>query len=165
MLGLLLEKFTGIKKSAKGVSVGNLFLQALYFFFDGTSRHLTYFDELKKDAGNAAVIEMPDKQVASSHAMKRFFSAFSIFRADGFRSVLKQLFIWRLKLKKPPVVMMTLDTMVMDNDEAAKRQGCDPTYKKVKGFQPLQLIWDGKIVHAIFRRGKRHSNYGNDVEK
>src|SRR5437660_6952665 len=108
---------------------------------------------------------MPDKQVASSHAMKRFFSAFSIFRADGFRSVLKHLFIWRLKLKQPPVVMMTLDTMVMDNDEAAKRQGCDPTYKKVKGFQPLQLIWDGKIVDAIFRRGKRHSNYGNDVEK
>src|SRR5437870_11390124 len=146
VLGLLLEKFAGIKKSAKGVSVGNLFLQALYFFFDGTSRHLTYFDELKKDAGNAAVIEMPDKQVASSHAMKRFFSAFSIFRADGFRSVLKHLFIWRLKLKKPPVVMMTLDTMVMDNDEAEKREGCDPTYKKVKGFQPLQLIWDGKVT-------------------
>src|SRR5437879_747348 len=165
IVGLLLNKFAGIKKSVKGVSVRNLFLQALYFFFDGTSRHLTYFDELKKDAGNAAVIEMPDKQVASSHAMKRFFSAFSIFRADGFRSVLKHLFIWRLKLKKPPVVMMTLDTMVMDNDEAAKRQGCDPTYKKVKGFQPLQLIWDGKIVDAIFRRGKRHSNYGNDVEK
>ena len=82
VLGLLLEKFTGIKKSAKGVNVGNLFLQALYFFFDGTSRHLSYFDELKKDAGNAAVIEMPDKQVASSHAMKRFFGAFGIFRAD-----------------------------------------------------------------------------------
>ena len=163
VLGLLLEKFTGIKKSAKGVNVGNLFLQALYFFFDGTSRHLSYFDELKKDAGNAAVIEMPDKQVASSHAMKRFFGAFGIFRADGFRWVLKHLFIWRLKLKKPPVVMMTLDTMVMDNDEAAKRQGCDPTYKKVKGFQPLHLIWEGKIVDAIFRRGKRHSNYGNDV--
>src|SRR6266567_3550231 len=60
---------------------------------------------------------------------------------------------------------LTLDTMVMDNDEALKRQGCDPTYKKVKGFQPLQLIWEGKIVDAIFRRGKRHSNYGNDVEK
>src|SRR2546428_5693475 len=165
VLGLLLEKFAGIKKSAKGVSVGNLFLQALYFCFDGTSRHLTYFDELKKDAGNAELYEMPDKQLSSSHAIKRFFSAFSIFRADGFRSVLKHLFIWRLKLKKPPVVMMTLDTMVMDNDEAAKRQGCDPTYKKVKGFQPLQLIWDGKIVDAIFRRGKRHSNYGHDREK
>jgi len=62
-------------------------------------------------------------------------------------------------------VQMTLDTMVMDNDEAEEREGCDPTYKKVKGFQPLQLIWEGKIIDAIFRRGKRHSNYGNDVEK
>ena len=61
--------------------------------------------------------------------------------------------------------MLTLDTMVMDNDEALQREGCDPTYKKVKGFQPLQLIWEGKIVDAIFRRGKRHSNYGRDVEK
>src|SRR5437764_1497191 len=43
VLGLLLAKFEGIKKSAKGVSIGNLFLQALYFFFDGTSRHVSYF--------------------------------------------------------------------------------------------------------------------------
>ena len=63
------------------------------------------------------------------------------------------------------MVMLTLDTMVMDNDEALQREGCDPTYKKVKGFQPLHLIWEGKIVDAIFRRGKRHSNYGRDVEK
>jgi len=37
ILGLLLTKFEGIKKSAKGVGVRNLFLQALYLFFDGTS--------------------------------------------------------------------------------------------------------------------------------
>src|SRR2546427_3105431 len=165
VLGLLLAKFEGIKKSAKGVSIGNLFLQALYFFFDGTSRHVSYFDELKKDSGYTAVVEMPDKQVASSHAVKRFVGAFSIFRASAFRWVLKELFVWRLKLNQPVLVTLTLDTMVMDNDEALKRQGCDPTYKKVKGFQPLQLIWEGKIVDAMFRRGKRHSNYGNDVEK
>lgn len=165
ILGLLLAKFEGIKKSAKGVSIGNLFLQALYFFFDGTSRHVSYFDELKKDSGYAAAVEMADKQMASSHAVKRFFGAFSIFRAAAFRWVLKELFVWRLKLKQPVRVTLTLDTMVMDNDEALKREGCDPTYKKVKGFQPLQLIWEGKIVDAIFRRGKRHSNYGNDVEK
>src|SRR6266576_207785 len=57
--------------------------------------------------------------------------------------------------EKMRVVMLTLDTMVMDNDEALQREGCDPTYKKVKGFQPLHLIWEGKIVDAIFRRGKR----------
>jgi hypothetical protein len=103
--------------------------------------------------------------MASSHAMKRFFGTFGVFAGEAFRWVLKQLFIWRLKLNGPKVVELTVDTMVMDNDEALKREGCDPTYKKVKGFQPLHLIWEGKIVDAIFRRGKRHSNYGNDVKK
>ena len=165
VMRLLLAKFEGVRKNAKGVTVANMFLQVLYFFFDGTSRHVSYFDELKKDSGYTAVVEMPDKQVASSHAVKRFFGGFSIFRAAAFRWVLKELFVWRLKLNQPVLVTLTLDTMVMDNDEAQKRQGCDPTYKKVKGFQPLQLIWEGKIVDAIFRRGKRHSNYGNDVDK
>ncbi|MCP4459198.1 MAG: IS1380 family transposase, partial [Cytophagales bacterium] len=35
--------------------------------------------------------------------------------------------------------------------------------RKKKGFQPLQAIWKGKIVDAIFRGGKKHSNYGNSV--
>ena len=51
--------------------------------------------------------------------------------------------------------------MVMDNNEAKKRHGSEPTYKKVLGFQPLQIIWNRKILDAIFRRGKKHSNYGN----
>jgi hypothetical protein len=165
ILALLLNRFARIKKSAKGVSLGNLFLQALYFFCDGTSRHLCYFDELKKDLGYAAVIEMPEEQMASSHAIKRFFGAFNVFHQAAFRWVLRELFLWRLQLQKPNLVILTLDTMVMDNDEAEKREGCDPTYKKVKGFQPLQLIWEGKIVEGIFRRGKRHSNYGRDVSK
>jgi Transposase DDE domain group 1 len=162
---LLVHKFAGIKKSIKGVAVRHLFLQVLYFFFDGTSRHLSYFDELQREEGYRAVLGMPEKHMASSHALKRFFRAFNIFHAGAFRWVLQELFVWRLRQKKPRMVVLTLDTMVMDNDEAWQREGCDPTYKKVKGFQPLQLIWEGKIVDAIFRRGKRHSNYGHDVEK
>jgi Transposase DDE domain group 1 len=165
VVGLLLSKFAHLKKSVKGVSVENLFLQVLYFFLDGTSRHISYFDELQKEQGYQAVVEMPERQMASSHTIKRFFRAFTMFHAATFRWVLQELFVWRLQLARQRVVMLTLDTMVMDNDEAQKRQGCDPTYKKVKGFQPLQLIWEGKIVDAIFRRGKRHSNYGNDVAK
>jgi hypothetical protein len=68
------------------------------------------------------------------------------------------MFIWRLKIEKPEEIIITIDTMVMDNDEAACREGVQPTYKKVKGFQPLQLIWKGKIIDAIFRGGKKHSN-------
>jgi Transposase DDE domain group 1 len=165
IIALLLEKFGSLKKSRKGVALKNLFLQVLCFFFDGTSRHMNYFDQLQEDAGYAAVLEVPEGQMASSHAMKRFFGTFGVFAAEAFRWVLKQLFVWRLKLNGPKVVELTVDTMVMDNDEALKREGCDPTYKKVKGFQPLHLIWEGKIVDAIFRRGKRHSNYGNDVKK
>ena len=97
--------------------------------------------------------------------MAQSLAAANIFHAGAFRWVLQELFLWRLQQEKPDMVVMTLDTMVMDNDEALQREGCDPTYKKVKGFQPLQLIWNGKIVDAIFRRGKRHSNYGRDVEK
>jgi hypothetical protein len=165
IIGLLLQKFGSLKKSRKGVTLKNLFLQVLCFFFDGTSRHLNYFDHLQEDAGYAAVLEVSEPQMASSHAMKRFFGTFGVFAAEAFRWVLKQLFVWRLNLNRPRVVELTVDTMVMDNDEALKREGCDPTYKKVKGFQPLHLIWEGKIVDAIFRRGKRHSNYGNDVKK
>jgi len=165
ILPLLLEKFGGLKKSRKGVTLKNLFFQVLCFFLDGTSRHLTHFDQLREDAGYAAVLEVPEDQMASSHAMKRFFGTFGVFAAEAFRWVLKQLFVWRLQLNRPRVVQLTLDTMVMDNDEALKREGCDPTYKKRKGFQPLHLLWEGKIVDAIFRRGKRHSNYGNDAKK
>lgn len=57
--------------------------------------------------------------------------------------------------------MLTLDTMVMDNDEAKKREGVQPTYKKKKGFQPLQMIWRHKIVDAVFRGGKKHSKHGS----
>ena len=136
ILTLLLNRFAKIKKSVKGVSVGNLFLQALYFFFDGTRLHLCHFDELQRDQGYRAVVEMPEEQMASSHAIKRFFRAFNIFHGTAFRWVLKELLVWRLKLHKPRVVVMTLDTMVMDNDEASKRQGCDPRIRRSKDSSP-----------------------------
>ena len=44
-------------------------------------------------------------------------------------------------MSKPPVVILGLDTMVMDNDDAPKRHGVKPTYKKVLGSQPLQMTW------------------------
>ena len=55
--------------------------------------------------------------------------------------------------------------MVMDNNDAVKRHGVQPTYKKVKGFQPLQLNWKGYFVDAVFRGGKKHSNDGDTVQK
>ncbi|KAA3597266.1 MAG: IS1380 family transposase [Candidatus Scalindua sp. AMX11] len=101
--------------------------------------------------------------MASSHQIKRFYKSFSWVCGGQFRKILRKMFIWRLRLEKPDVIDLTIDTMVMDNNEALKRYGVQPTYKKVKGFQPLQAIWNGKIVDAIFRGGKKHSNYGNSV--
>ena len=101
IVALLLNKFTGLKKSAKGVRWAICFCRALYFFFDGTSRHLCYFDDLQREEGYAAVVQMPRRQMASSHAMKRFFGAFRMFHAVAFRWVLQQLFLWRLQQQKP----------------------------------------------------------------
>ncbi len=158
---LLLEYFSGIRRSIKGEPVWNIFKQIICFFYDGTSRHLVYFDQLKKDEGYAAVIENSPKEMLSSHQAKRFFRVFSWIAGGVFRKILKRLFIWRLKIQKPEIINLTLDTMGMNNNEAKKRHGVEPTYKKYLGFQPLQIIWNRKIVDAIFRGGKKHSNYGN----
>ncbi|OHB70147.1 MAG: hypothetical protein A2W23_02070 [Planctomycetes bacterium RBG_16_43_13] len=161
ILALLLGHFNGVRKSKKGVAVCNIFKQIFCFLYDGTSRHLVYFDQLKEDEGYAAVMENSLGEMLSSHQVKRFFKVFSWFSGGVFRRILKQMFIWRLKIDKPERIELTLDTMVMDNNEAKKRHGAEPTYKKVLGFQPLQIIWNRKIVDAIFRGGKKHSNYGN----
>jgi hypothetical protein len=51
----------------------------------------------------------------------------------------------------------------MDNDDAEKGHGVQPTYKKKKGFQPLHIIWNSKIVDAIFRGGSKNGNHGDTV--
>jgi len=159
------NQFSRIRRSAKGQAVEELFKQVFCFFLDGSGRHLTRFDHLKKDDGYAAVIETCPQQMASSHAIKRFFKAFGIFRTWAFRGVLQKLFIWRLKHTKPSVIRLYLDSMVMNNDDANQRHGSQPTYKNVNGFHPLQLIWDRFIIDAVFRGGKKHSNNGNTAAK
>jgi len=137
--------------------------QLLCFFLDGTAPHLTYFDHLATDTGYAATIEADPGDMVSSHQIKRFLKGFSFCRNFLFRRLLQDLFLWRLQAQKPQVVLLDLDTMVMDNDDARHREGVDPTYKKRKGFQPLQLKWGPYVVDAVFRRGKKHSNHGKTV--
>ena len=162
----VLERLFGsIRKNAKGQPVAEIFKQISCFLLDGTSRHLVYFDALKKDEGYAAAIETAPAQLLSSHAVKRFFGAFSWYRIWLFRTLLKQLFLWRLQMRKPEMVILGMDIMVMANDEARKRHGVEPTYKKVNGFQPLQLTWEGLIIDAVFRGGSKHSNDGDTALK
>jgi hypothetical protein len=159
----LARVFGSTRKSGKGLPVADLFHQILCFFFDGTSRHLVHFDALKQDAGYAGAIEMALERMASSHMIKRFFGAFRGPQNWGFRRAIQQLFLWRLNQEKPQVVVLGIDAMVMDNDEAKQRQGVEPTYKKVCGFAPLQITWGRFIVDTVFRGGKKHSNADESV--
>jgi hypothetical protein len=162
----LLDRFFGsMRKTRKGQNITELFKQMFSFLMDGTSRHLVYFDHLKKDAGYAGSIETDMEEMASSHMMKRFFKGFSFVRIYLFRRLLHRLFLWRLKIVQPHVIELGIDTMVLDNDDADCRHGVKPTYKKKKGFQPLQMNWGRYFVDAVFRGGDKHSNHGDTVEK
>jgi len=155
--------FGSIRKNRKGLAITELFKQVLCFFVDGTSRRLTYFDQLSQDEGYAGSIETPTVHMASSHQVKRFFKAFAWTRVFLFRRLLQHLFLWRLQIAQPEIIELGIDTMVMDNDDALCRHGVKPTYKKKKGFQPLQMNWGRLIVDAVFRGGDKHSNHGDTV--
>jgi hypothetical protein len=162
---VLIESFFGtIRKSRKGKGIYDLFKQVICFFLDGSSRHITYFDSLKRDEGYAASIEFTPSQLSSSHGIKRFFRGFSYLRNRLFRKLLQKMFLWRLKLEKPSVLFLDIDTVVLNNDDAKKRDGVSPTYKKKKGFQPFLVKWDRYIIDAVFRGGKKHSNHGDTVK-
>jgi len=161
-----LERLFGpVRKSAKGQPVRMLFHQIFCFLLDGTSRHLVRFDDLKREAGYAGAIEVATEAMASSHMIKRFFYAFGRGRIWLFRQLLQRLFLWRLERVGPRAVVLGIDSMVMDNDDAVRREGVEPTYKKVKGFQPLQITWGRFCVDAVFRGGSKHSNHADTVLK
>ena len=161
---ILFSHFSGLRKSVKGKQITNIFKQIFCFFFDGTNLKLSYFDRHKKDQGYAEVIENTLEDMCSSHMIRRFFKSFTAVKTWLFRQVLQALFIWRLNITKPRLIELTIDTMVMNNNEAQKREGSKVTYKKVKGFQPLNLIWENKIVDSVFRGGNRHSNHANTAK-
>lgn len=163
--GIQASRFSFLKKNAKGTPLKSIFHQIICYFFDGTDLHMSRFDHLKKDTGYAGVIETTVEEMISSHTAKRFFRSISLVRVWLFRKVLKQLFLWRLSIEKPDIIKIGIDTMVLDNNDAELREGVEPTYKKVKGFQPLQVFWGRYLVDAIFRNGKAHSNHGNHVQR
>ncbi len=165
IITVLAQRFRRAKRTAKGTQLTEIIKQIILNFVDGTSRHMSHFDHLRQDEGYAAGIESQVEELISSHTAKRFFKAFTWAMVWLFRSILQQLFLWRLTLARPEIIILGLDGMVLDNDEAAKRHGVQPTYRKVKGFHPLQLTWERFIVDAIFRGGKKHDNHGEAVIK
>lgn len=156
---------TGICTHGKGKNAAFLIRQILAFFIDGTYKAISSFDILQNDEGYAATLEVKKENLISSHTVKRFFRKFTFPRCGMLRKVLNHLFIWRLQVECPEVIVLDGDTMVLDNDDADRREGVSPTYKQVKGFQNLQITWRGIVADALFRRGSAHSNHGNDLKQ
>ena len=146
----------------KGLQLQQFLKQMIAFFIDGTDMSISSFDQKKKDKGYAAVLENQEKEMASSHQIKRMFIKLSIIPNELYNKILHCLFIWRLKIEKPKIIILGVDTMVLDNDDSKKKEGCEPTYKKKKGFQPLHISWSVFLIDVMFRNGKAHSNHGTD---
>jgi len=163
LLPIIERLFGSLRKSRKGLLIIELFVQVLCFLMDGTSRYLTWFDQIKADKSRANLLGT--EQLASSHTMKRFIGSFEFCRVFLFRKLLQKIFIWRLNQTQPTIIVLGLDTTVFDNDDAKKCHGVQPTYKKINGFQPLQLTWGRYIVGAVFRGGSKYSNHGDTVLK
>ena len=157
--GAILKK---IKVNSKGLQLQQFLKQIFACFLDGTDMSMTGFDTKKNDQGYAAVLENKSFEMASSHQMKRFFTKLSIVPDKLYRLILHRLFIWRLRIDKPDIIILGIDTMVMDNDLSKKREGVEFTYKKKKGFQPLHICWGSYLIDVTFRKGSAHSNHGTD---
>ncbi len=159
------KRFGHLRKSSKGKDISEIVRQIMAFCMDGSSHALSRFDELKKDPGYASVLERSMDELISTAMAKRFFAKFNGTIYMGFRSILNDMFVWRLKEEKPDHIVLHLDTMVLNNDDAKKREGVKPTYKDVCGFQPLQINWGPYIIDMHFRSGEKHSNHGNDARE
>lgn len=68
-------------------------------------------------------------------------------------------------MEKPEKIILGLDTTVLDNSDAKKREGVEPTYRKVCGYAPLVLSWGSYVVDGVFRGGSKHGNEGDTVVK
>lgn len=157
--------FGTIRKNGKGLRVSEVFKQLLCFFVDGTSRHLVHLDRVREDAGYALSIETTPERMVSSHAVKRMLRRIWWPRMFLFRRLLQKMFIWRLSIEQPEVIMLGVDEVILNNDEAQKRQGVEPTYKRLKGFGALQMTWGRYVVDVVFRGGSKHCNHGHTVNK
>ncbi len=83
LMPIIERMFASMRKNKKGIAVSDFFAQILCFFMDGSSRHLSWFDHLKRDEGYAALLSCSEQDLASSHAVKRFFGKFSLIEHNS----------------------------------------------------------------------------------
>ncbi len=151
-----------LAQGGKGLRLQAFVKHILAFFMDGTDMSMAGFDQRKNDEGYAALLECGPEGPASSHQVKRYFKKLAVVGNTAFNKILNEMFIWRLKIERPKTIELGIDTMVLDNDGAIKREGCEPTYKRKKGFQPLHVCWGPFLIDVMFRKGSAHSNHGTD---
>ena len=142
-----------IAKSNKGLQLNQFLKQMFAFCMDGTNTAISYFDQLKTDEGYAGLLENNTEELASSHQIKRYFIKLSVVTNLIFNKIIHELFIWRLNITLPKIIILGIDTMVLDNDGATVREGNETTYKKKKGFQPLHICWGPFLIDVLFRKG------------
>ncbi len=160
----LFEQTIGhLRVTGKSKSIATIIRQIIISFIDGSDNSMKGFDRLQKSPEYAAVLEHNAEDLAGESMIRRFFRKFLGTKYLLLRPILHHLFLWRLHIEKPKIIRLYIDTMVLDNDQALIREGCNPTYKKVKGFQPLQVHWSRYMVDMMFRSGEKHSNYGTGV--
>ena len=159
------DKLGHLRFSGKGLSIWAIVRQIVISFIDGSDTTLNGFDKSARSPEYAMLLGNTPQEMITKGRIRRFLSKFIGSRYHLFRPILHKLFIWRLQLLQPEVIMLYIDTEVFDNDGALQREGCKPTYKKKKGFQPLQVHWGPYIVDMEFRSGEKHSNYGNGVSR
>jgi len=161
-----LERLFGtIRRNRKGARVEELFKQLICYFVDGASGHVSRFDEVRRDRGYAASIETPASQMISSHTVKRFLRKIWWKRMWLFRRLQQKLFLWRLHVEQPDVLILGLDAVVFDNRYALVRHGVRKTYKRIRGFQPLLMTWRGYVIDGILRGGNKPGNQEEIAQK
>jgi hypothetical protein len=158
IISILSEKFSGLEKSSKGLGVYDFFKQVACFFFLGDNLRISEFDRLKNDVGYAKIIETCIEKMGSADAVSRMFDKFNQGEVLKFRDIFEIIFDVIVQKHTGPFISLTLDSMVLDNNDSKNKQGNTPTYKNVLGFQPLHLILNGMIVDMTFRGGSTHGN-------
>ncbi len=97
-----------------GLQLQQFMKQVIVFFIDSTDMSITGFDKRKKDESYAAVLENSPEEMASLHQLKRFFKKVSVVLPFVFRKILHNLFRCRLRISRPKVIELFIDTMVLD---------------------------------------------------
>lgn len=158
VLDLLTDTFPSLTKSKKGLSTFDFFKQMGAFFMNGEHLRICEFDRLADDDSYAKVIELDPEDLSSSDSIRRKFEKFNVGEVRKFHSIFQKIFKLIIERHVGNEITMMLDSMVLDNNDSKQKQGCTPTYKKVLGYQPLHLIFNGFILDMAFRGGKTHGN-------